>query len=99
MCSNNQLSANALVNVLSSQLCHTLLTTKNENSAILIMTMKIAEFMKESGTGYRLYDSLRQFGIRLEQRELFSVLNAIPLNCLWFVVKETICPKCSDDVH
>lgn len=42
---------------------------------------------------------LRQFGIRLEQRELIGVLNTIPLNSLRFVVEETICSKCSDKVH
>jgi len=42
---------------------------------------------------------MRQFGIRLEQRELIGVLNTIPLNNLRFVVEETICPKCSDEVH
>ena len=42
---------------------------------------------------------VRQFGIRLEQRELIGVLNTIPLNSLRFVVEETICPKCSDEVH
>ena len=41
----------------------------------------------------------RQFGIRLEQRELIGVLNTIPLNSLRFVVEETICTKCSDEVH
>ncbi|MBQ6769102.1 MAG: hypothetical protein IJP46_10655, partial [Prevotella sp.] len=41
----------------------------------------------------------RQFGIILEQRELFSVLNTIPLNSFRFVVEETICSKCSDEVH
>ncbi len=45
------------------------------------------------------YQRLRQFGIRLEQRELFSVLNTISLNSFRFVVKETICSKCSDEVH
>jgi len=30
---------------------------------------------------------------------LFSVLNTISLNGLRFVVEETICPKCSDEVH
>ena len=39
---------------------------------------------------------LRQFGIRLEQRELIGILNTIPLNSLRFVVEETICSKCSD---
>jgi len=43
--------------------------------------------------------SLRQFGIRLEQRELFSILNTIPLNSLRFVIEETIGSKCSDEVH
>jgi len=42
---------------------------------------------------------MRQFGIRLEQRELIGVLNTIPLNNLRFVVEETICTKCSDEVH
>jgi hypothetical protein len=42
---------------------------------------------------------LRQFGIRLEQRELIGVLNTISLNSLRFVVEETICTKCSDEVH
>ena len=42
---------------------------------------------------------MRQFGIRLEQRELIGVLNTIPLNSLRFVVEETICTKCSDEVH
>ena len=42
---------------------------------------------------------MRQFGIRLEQRELIGVLNTIPLNSLRFVVEETICSKCSDKVH
>lgn len=45
------------------------------------------------------YQRLRQFGIRLEQRELFSVLNTISLNSFRFVVKETICSKCSNEVH
>ena len=30
---------------------------------------------------------------------MFSVLNTISLNGLRFVVEETICPKCSDEVH
>ena len=47
----------------------------------------------------RLTAILRQFGIRLEQRELIGVLNTIPLNSLRFVVEETICTKCSDEVH
>ena len=42
---------------------------------------------------------MRQFGIRLEQRELIGVLNTIPLNSLRFVIEETICSKCSDKVH
>ena len=42
---------------------------------------------------------MRQFGIRLEQRELFRVLNTIPLNSLRFVIEETIGSKCSDEVH
>ena len=42
---------------------------------------------------------MRQFGIRLEQRELFIVLNTIPLNSLRFVIEETIGSKCSDEVH
>ena len=42
---------------------------------------------------------MRQFGIRLEQRELFSILNTIPLNSLRFVIEETIGSKCSDEVH
>ena len=44
-------------------------------------------------------EGLRQFGIRLEQRKLIGVLNTIPLNSLSFVVEETICTKCSDEVH
>ena len=43
--------------------------------------------------------NMRQFGIRLEQRELFSILNTIPLNSLRFVIEETIGSKCSDEVH
>ena len=42
---------------------------------------------------------MRQFGIRLEQRELIGVLNTIPLNSLRFVIEETIGSKCSDKVH
>ena len=42
---------------------------------------------------------LRQFGIRLEQRELLSVFNTVSLNGLWFVVEETICAERSNEVH
>ena len=42
---------------------------------------------------------LDAFLCRLEQRELIGVLNTIPLNSLRFVVEETICTKCSDEVH
>ena len=45
------------------------------------------------------YYNLRQFGIRLAQSELFGIFNVIPLNGLWFVVKEAICADCCNEVH
>lgn len=44
-------------------------------------------------------DKLRQFGIRLEQRELFIVLYPISFYSLRLVVKETVCPECGNEIH
>ena len=64
----------------------------------------ISQSVRMNGVSYAISENsnvqnVRQFGIRLEQRELIGVLNTIPLNSLRFVVEETICTKCSDEVH
>ena len=37
--------------------------------------------------------------LELEQRKLFCIFDAISLQCLWLVVKETICSQSRNKIH
>ena len=48
---------------------------------------------------WAVYKDSKGIILSLEQWKLLSVFDAVSLQCLRFVVKETICSQCWDEVH